>query len=398
MSTTVDQIAGRRFLRSPGLFRKARAATAGLSSGQLARPTGYVLLLTIVVVLNIVGILMVLSASSVKSILSHGSAWYYFERQVTWLAIGAVALIVGARIDYRHWRRVVLPLLTLATALLVVVLVPGVGHTAFGSRRWLGFGALSIQPSELGKLALLIYGAEVLSRRTDAARTWKLSLRPVAGVFLVFAALVMKEPDMGTTIVLAIIAGTLLFVGGIRGRHLAGIGAGVALGATFLAVAEPYRRARLLSFLHPVADRMNGGWQVYQSLIAISSGRLVGVGLGAGRSKWQFLPNAHTDFIFAVIAEELGFVGCLLVVGLFAAFAVFGVRAAVRAPDRFGMLVAAGITGWVVGQAIVNMGAVIGLLPVTGVPLPFVSFGGSALLFTMGAAGILLNVARQGRD
>jgi cell division protein FtsW len=357
-----------------------------------------VLLLAVVVVLNVVGILMVLSASSVKSILNHGSAWYYFERQLTWLGIGAIALFVGARIDYRHWRRVVLPLLALATALLFVVLIPGVGHTAFGSRRWLGFGALSIQPSELGKLALLIYGAEVLSRRTDAARTWKLSLRPVAGVFCVYAALVMAEPDMGTTIVLAIIAGTVLFVGGIRGRHLAAIGAAGGLGAMFFAFSEPYRRQRLLSFLHPVADRMNGGWQVYQSLIAISSGRLVGVGLGAGRSKWQFLPNAHTDFIFAVIAEELGFIGCLLVVGLFAAFAVFGVRAAVRAPDRFGMLVAAGITGWVVGQAVVNMGAVIGLLPVTGVPLPFVSFGGSALLFTMGAAGILLNVARQGRE
>ena len=154
----------------------------------------------------------------------------------------------------------------------------------------------------------------------------------------------------------------------------------------------------MFAFLHPWHDQASTGYQIAQSLIALGSGGVSGVGLGAGRAKWQFLPNAHTDFIFAVIAEELGFLGCLLVVGLFAAFAVFGVRAAVRAPDRFGMLIAAGITGWVVGQAVVNMGAVIGLLPVTGVPLPFVSFGGSALLFTMGAAGVLLNVARQGRD
>jgi cell division protein FtsW len=227
---------------------------------------------------------------------------------------------------------------------------------------------------------------------------WKLSLRPVAGVFVVFAALVMKEPDMGTTIVLAIIAGTLLFVGGIRGRHLVGLLGGVAMLGGILAVAEPYRRARLLSFLHPVADKMNGGYQVFQSLVAISSGHWTGVGLGAGHAKWLFLPNAHTDFIFAIVAEELGFVGCLLILMLFGAFAVFGVRTAMRAPDRFGMLVAAAITGWVVGQAVVNMGAVIGLLPVTGVPLPFVSFGGSALLFTMGASGILLNIARQGKE
>jgi cell division protein FtsW len=398
VATAAERIAGRRRLRLPQVVRQGRDGAARLFAGPHPRPTGYVLLLTVIGVLNVVGILMVLSASSVTSILSHGSAWYYFERQVTWLAFGLIALVLGARIDYRQLRRIVLPLLTLATVLLLVVLVPGIGHTAYGSRRWLGFGALSIQPSELGKLALLVYGAEVLCRRSDAGRMWRLSLRPIAGVFCVFAALVMKEPDMGTTIVLAIIAGTLLFVGGIRAHHLAAIGAVGAGAAAFFAVAEPYRRARLLSFMHPAADKMNGGWQVYQSLIAISSGRWIGAGLGAGRAKWQFLPNAHTDFIFAVIAEELGFLGCLLVVGLFAAFAVFGVRAAVRAPDRFGMLIAAGITGWVVGQAIVNMGAVIGLLPVTGVPLPFVSFGGSALLFTMGAAGVLLNVARQGRE
>jgi cell division protein FtsW len=209
----------------------------------------------------------------------------------------------------------------------------------------------------------------------------------------------MLQPDMGTTIVMAILTGTVLFVGGLRMRHLVTLGVcGVSAGAV-LAVVEPYRRARLLSFIDPFSavHAQAGGYQVAQSLIALGSGGWTGVGLGAGRAKWLFLPNAHTDFIFAVIGEELGLVGCALVVFLFGALTVFGVRTALRAPDRFGTLLAAGITGWVVGQALVNIGAVTGLLPVTGVPLPFVSFGGSALLFTMAAAGVLLNVARQGR-
>jgi cell division protein FtsW len=175
------------------------------------------------------------------------------------------------------------------------------------------------------------------------------------------------------------------------------LGIGVA-GGFLLGLVEPYRRARMLSFLHPLADKSNAGYQSVQGLVALGSGGLTGVGLGASRAKWGFLPNAHTDFIFAIIGDELGLLGTLLVVGLFVAFAVLGVRAAVRAPDRFGALVAAGITAWIVGQAVINIGAVIGLLPVTGVPLPFVSYGGSSLVIAMGSVGVLLNVARQGRS
>jgi cell division protein FtsW len=226
---------------------------------------------------------------------------------------------------------------------------------------------------------------------------WRQVLRPIALVFGFFALLVMKEPDMGTTIVMAILTGTILFVAGVRLRQLALLGLGGMGAAALLAIVEPYRRARLISFLDPFADARAGGYQVAQSLIALGSGGWTGVGLGAGRAKWLFLPNAHTDFIFAVIGEELGLLGCVLVLFLFAALTVLGIRAAARAPDRFGTLVAAGITGWIAGQALVNVGAVTGMLPVTGVPLPFVSFGGSALLFTMAAAGVLLNVARQGR-
>ncbi len=360
-----------------------------------ARSANYVLLVATVGVLNVIGMVMVLSASSVSSLTDYGSAWYFFERQVIWTAVGVLAFFVTARIDYHAWRRWVVPMLVVSIGLLLVVLIPGIGISVGGSRRWLGAGAVRFQPTEVAKLALLVFAADLLTRRKDQLGDWRATLRPLGLVFVTIAALVVIQPDLDSTVVLALIVGAVLVVGGVRLRHLAAIGtAGVAL-ATLLAMAEPYRRARLFVFLHPSSDASNTGYQITQSLIALGSGGWTGVGLGAGRAKWLFLPNAHTDFIFAIIGEELGLLGCLLVVALFVAFAVLGVRAASRAPDRFGMLLAAGITAWVVGQAAINIGGVIGLLPVAGIPLPFVSFGGSALVFTMVGAGILANVARR---
>src|SRR5205807_3082254 len=217
--------------------------------------------------------------------------------------------------------------------------------------------------------------------------------RPILVVLAAVTLLVMAQPDMGTTLVLGTIVLALLFVGGIELRRIGRLLAIGACGALVLGLVEGYRRARLFSFLHPWKDAGNTGYQIVQSLVGLASGHWTGLGLGASRAKWGFLPNAYTDFIFAIIGEELGLIGTLLVIGLFAAFAVLGVRTALKAPDRFGALLAAGITAWVVGQALINIGAVIGVLPVTGVPLPFVSFGGSSLVITMGAAGILLNVA-----
>jgi cell division protein FtsW len=226
---------------------------------------------------------------------------------------------------------------------------------------------------------------------------WRTTLRPVLVAVVVLGGLIFLEPDLDSAVLLAVIAGAILLVAGARVRHLASISA-LGMGAFLvLALSASYRRARLLTFLHPSAAAANGGYQLVQSLIALGSGGVRGVGLGAGHAKWLFLPNAHTDFIFAVIGEELGLIGTLAVLGLFGAFAVLGIRAARRAPDRFGTLLATGITVWVVAQAAVNIGGVVGLLPVSGVPLPFVSFGGSALVFTMLATGILTNVARQGR-
>jgi cell division protein FtsW len=270
--------------------------------------------------------------------------------------------------------------------------------TVGGSSRWLGFGSFRLQPSELVKLALVVYLADVLARRLDRDGDASGVLKPVVGIFTVVGALVLKQPDMGTALVIAAVVFGLLFAAGIRGATMAKLG-GVAVAAAFvIGMAEPYRKARLLSFMHPWADPTSTGYQVVQSLVGLGSGGLAGVGLGASRAKWGFLPNAHTDFIFSIIGEELGLIGSVLVVGLFVAFAMMGLRAARRAPDRFGGLLAVGVTVWLTAQAILNIGAVIGMLPVTGVPLPLVSFGGSSLVINMAAIGILLNIAAQERQ
>lgn len=392
MATSAERLAP-----PSAIGRGVRAARRAWRDGGKRRPPAYYALLSTILVLNLVGLVMVLSSSSVEALANYGSSWLFFKRQLAWTVLGLCALALTSRVDYRVLRRFVGLLLVASSALLVLVLVPGVGVAVHGSTRWLGAGSLRFQPSELAKLALLVYCADVLTRRAANMADWRVVLRPVALVFCFFGALVMLEPDMGTTLVMALLTGTILFVGGLKMRHLLLVGVGGFAAGTALALSAPYRRARLLSFLDPFADARAGGYQVAQSLIALGSGGWTGVGLGAGRAKWLFLPNAHTDFIFAVIGEELGLVGCALVLFLFGTLTVLGVRTALRAPDRFGTLLAAGITGWIVGQALVNVGAVTGLLPVTGVPLPFVSFGGSALLFTMAATGVLLNVARQGR-
>jgi cell division protein FtsW len=361
----------------------------------LPRPPAYTVLCATVGVLNIAGLVMILSASSVAALSDYGSSWYFFDRQLLWALIGLAAFLGAARVDYHVWRKAAPWLLIVSVALCAVVLVPGIGIYVDGSRRWLGAGMLRMQPSELAKLALLMAAAEVLVRRGDRlqdVRSW----RPVLVILGVFGLLVMKEPDLDSTIVLALIAFAVLVVGGVRTDHLLKLaGVGVAL-ATVLAFAAPYRQARMLAFLHPWKDKSNTGYQITQSLIALGSGGVNGVGLGSGRAKWMFLPNAHTDFIFAIIGEELGLVGCLVVLGLFAGFGLVGFHVARRAPDRFGTLVAAGITAWIVGQAVINLGAVVAVLPVSGITLPFLSAGGSSLVIAMLGAGTVANIARQG--
>ncbi|HEX2118905.1 MAG TPA: putative lipid II flippase FtsW [Acidimicrobiales bacterium] len=374
--------------------RKARpAAPAGPAAGD----SGWLLLAAVVAMLCTMGLMMVLSASSVEALRSYGGAWVFFQRQAVWVALGALALAGTAALDYHRWRKAVIPLLCVTFVLLVLVLVPGVGITAGGSSRWLGTDSLRVQPSELAKLAVLLFGADLLARRADLVGDWRHVMRPLLLTTGLVAALVLLQPDMGTAMLMVVVVLVLLFVGGVPLVPMAGLGVVTGVSAVFLAKAESYRWARVASFRDPFEDFSHTGYQVAQSLVALGTGHLGGVGLGASRAKWGFLPNAHTDFIFAIVGEELGLIGTFLVVGLFVTFAVLGVRTALRAPDRFGSLVAAGVTAWVCAQAVVNMGAVTSLLPVTGVPLPFVSFGGSSLVVTMAATGILINIARQSR-
>ena len=390
--------AGTKSDRGDGSGADGGIGTAVPAGEMRARwPGGLLVLVVLVAVLNLVGLVMVLSASSVQSLRLYGSPWYYFERQLLWLAIGALAFVLLLRVDYHRWRRLGTTSVIVSILLLVAVMAPGIGISASGSARWLGVGSWRVQPSELAKLAMVLFAADVLDRRARRIRDWRYSMIPVLLAFGALGGLVMVQPDMGTTMILACIVLAALYAAGAPLAPMGGVlGVGGVL-AIVMAVAAPYRWRRMTAFLHPFADAGNTGYQSAQGLVALGSGRLAGLGIGASRASWGYLPNQHTDFIFAIIGEETGLIGSLLVVGLFVAFAVLGIRAACRAPDRFGAFVAAGITAWVVGQAVINMGAVVGLFPVTGVPLPFVSFGGSSLVIALAATGILANVARQPR-
>jgi len=356
----------------------------------LPRTRDWGLLAGVVVVLNLFGLLMVFSASSVNSM-------GVFAKQAIYLALGGLAVWIFGRIDHRVLRRYVMGLVAFSLATMVLVLVPGFGVSVNGSARWLGWGPIRVQPSEFAKLAVILYAADLLARRRDRMGDWKASLRPVMVMFLLFAGLLMMQPNLGTTIILATIVLMMLFVAGVPTRALAATGALLVGAATAFAFLEPYRMRRLMAFTDPWADPLNRGFQTIQSQVGIANGGIFGVGLGQGRAKWGFLPEAHTDFIFAIVSEELGLVGAAFVVSLFVVFAYAGARTVLRSSDRFGMLVATGVVTWILVQAIINIGAVVGVLPITGVPLPFVSAGGSSLVVTMAAYGILLNIARQER-
>jgi cell division protein FtsW len=347
--------------------------------------------------LLVLGLVMVLSASSVGAYEDYGSSFLFFGRQLVYAAVGVLAFLVTARMRHTAWQRLCVPLLLLTGLLLVVVLVPGVGTVAGGSARWLRLGPVTIQPSELAKVAVVAFAATLLARRWRRIHDVRQLLLPLAPVVAVVCALILLQPDMGTAVVVVTSVFVLLFVAGARLKHLVVGGAGLGTLAMALVYVEGYRWARLMSFVDPWADPQGNGYQTIQSLIALTSGGWFGVGLGASRQKWDYVPNAHTDFIFAIIGEELGLVGALAVLVLFGTLVFAAVRIAVRAPDVFGRLLAAGIAGWFGIQAVTNLGAVTGLLPITGVPLPFVSYGGSALVVAMAALGILVSVARSGR-
>jgi cell division protein FtsW len=355
------------------------------------RPFEWQLLVLVTLALTFFGLVMVYSATSASAALGNGNPLGYLERQGTYAAIGFALLIVAARTDFRKLRPLAPPLVVGALVLCLAVLV--VGQRVNGARRWIAFGPAAFQPSELAKLALVVWCAAYLARKPPPRSLGELA-RPVGALVGVFCVLILVEPDLGTVITIVVMVGAMLLVSGTRLPTLASAyGIVFALGA-LAAWTSPYRRARLLVFLDPWKDPTNNGLQNVQALISIGSGGLFGRGLGQGIEKIHYLPEAHTDMIFAVIGEELGLVGAAIVCAGYCAFAYAGLRLAIGCKDPFGKRLAAGVTALICGQAAINIAAVLGLAPLTGIPLPFVSYGGSSLVIALLSVGILLNIAR----
>jgi len=352
-----------------------------------------VALLIPVVLLAVVGLGAILSASSVYALESQQDSLFYFKRQLMWLAAGVVGMAAAAALPVRWWRRLAFPFFV--TTLLLLAAVQLMGIRVSGSERWLALGPVTLQPSEFAKLATVLFLATLVSRREDSMHRFRHFFWPVAGSVGVVGILVMLQPDLGTTLLIAAGGFAVLVASAAPLAYVLGGGAIGAAGAVAAALLSPYRWERVVSFLDVNSDPLGSGYQAMQSLVALGTGGLFGVGLGASRARWSFLPNAHTDFIFAIVGEETGLAGSLAVVLLFAVLTVAGVLTAFHCSDRFGRLVAIGITTWLVAQALVNIGGVTGVLPITGVPLPFVSFGGSALLTEMVGVGILVAIVRQ---
>jgi cell division protein FtsW len=364
-----------------------------VSEGRTRRVAGQLefhLLVLVTLGLVAFGLVMVYSASSGRAAVANGDPAYFLKRQALYAVIGLVAMAVLSRVPFRRLKPLAGPLLLTSFVLLVAVLV--MGTSVNGARRWLPVGIIDFQPSELAKLALCLWLAGLLARRAAPQTLGELS-RPIGLVVLAACGLIIVEPDLGTSIAIVLMASAMLAVAGTPSRVLAGAGAtlvGLALAAIWL---EPYRRERLFAFMDPWADPEGAGFQTVQAMIALGSGGVFGVGLGESVQKINYLPEANTDMIFAVIGEELGLVGSGAVVAAFVVFGWAGFNVALRCRDPFGKLLAAGITALVAGQALINLAAVLGLAPLTGIPLPFVSYGGSSLIVGLAAVGILLNIA-----
>lgn len=344
-----------------------------------------------VLLLTLFGLTMVFSASAMLSIRDSGSSGAFLFKQTIATALGLTAAFLATRFDYRLLRHpwIIWGLLALCAGMLGVVLA--------GGTRWLNFFGFSFQPSELTKLALLIFLADLLARKGHRLREFKSVLLPCLALVALFCALIYPQPDFGTTVTVALITVCLLFIAGVPLRYLAGLSLAGGVGMMVMVLRAPYRVARMQAFWFRDLDPLGMNFQVNQSLIAVGAGGTTGVGLGQSTQKLFFLPAAHTDFIFAVIGEELGFLGCMAVVVAFVVLLVRGTRTALRAPDAFGSYLAAGITLSLVLQAFINMGVVLALLPTKGLPLPFVSYGGSSMLISLLAAGLVLNISQHAR-
>ena len=344
-----------------------------------------------------IGLVMVFSASSAVALVEHHDVAYYAKRQIAWLIVGLVIAFVVYRLDYHVLKRWAPWVLVFSILSLLAVLVPHVGFSVNGARRWIGASAVSFQPSEFAKLGMVVYLAAMLATRGERIVSLVKGLFPLCIPVAIMAVLVLKEPDMGTASLLVMIAFAMFFAAGARLAHLFAILLATTPAVIVEVLASPYKRERIFAFLNPWKDPQNAGFHIVQSLLALGSGGLFGVGLGDSRAKFFYLPEQYTDFIFSILGEELGLIGALAVVILFIVFGYRAIKIAIAAPDRFGFFLAIGCASIVVIQAFVNIGVVTSSWPVTGVPLPFISFGGSSLIVNLVAVALIANVGRGQR-
>ncbi len=371
-----------------------QAATARRDMVLPAHGPDYALIAVLAVLLAI-GLITIYSSSYALGYAQFDDANYFAKRQAVFTAVGAVVMVIAMQIDYRILRHLS-PLVMLATLLaLAAVLIPGLGVEQNGAQRWIALGPLPpLQPSEFAKLALLIYMAAWLASKGEVVKDFSLGVVPFVGIVGLVAALIMLEPDLGTTIMIAVITGTLFFVAGARIKHVAALAASGVLAAVVLIASGDYRAQRILSFTQAESDPEGLGFHTLQLLVAFGSGGLTGLGLGVSRQKFFYVPGSHTDGALAIVGEELGFIGVTVVLVLFAVLLWRGLRIARRAPDRFGSLLVVGVLTWIAFQLVINVGGVTRSIPLTGIPLPFLSYGGSAILSLMAALGVLLSVSR----
>ena len=373
-------------LALPWSFSRDRAAS---------RPSADGTVLIVAVILTLIGLVMVFSASGVVAGNRFHDAIYFLKRQIAWLLFGFILLQLASRLDYLVWRKLAVPILAVTCVLLVLVLIPSIGVAVKGARRWLKLGPISLQPAEMVKLVAVFYVAAYLTNKGERIKEFKAGFLPPLLVVGLLSGLVLLQPDLGTVVVVGVVTLGLLFLGGARLLHLSGLIPMFLIAVGLLIWKSPYRLQRLLIFLDPTKDPTGAGFQVNQSFLAFGSGGPFGVGLGAGKQKLYFLPEAHTDFVLALVGEELGLVGTAAIMLLFAILIMKGLQIAGRAQDPFGRHLAYGITLLIGAQAMINAGVATGLLPTKGLTLPLVSYGGSSLLVNLLAIGILLSISRD---
>ena len=352
----------------------------------------YILLFIVLALLSI-GLIMVFSASPTMA-MKLGDPYYYLKRQILFMILGFLALLLGFKIDYNYLKEWSPWFLGGSICLLLLLFIPGLGQEISGAVRWLNLGLFSFQPSEITKLALIVYLSSSIADKKDKIKNFLEGLLPLLLLIMFITFLIIRQPDLGTTLVILGTSGLMLFVGEVQIAHLFGLAAVGLAGLLGLILASPYRLRRIVAFINPWQDPRSAGFHIIQSLLAVGSGGPLGLGLGQSRQKFFYLPQQVTDFIFAILCEELGFIGGLIVITLFALFIIRGLKISREAPDKFTMLLSAGITGWIAIQALINISVVIGLLPTTGIPLPFISYGGTSLLVLLFSIGLLLNISQ----